>query len=340
MNGGVVGDARADRVPGAAIDDVVVAQRQNAAIIVKADLDVVQLVARMGRAHQMLAPVLDPAHRPAEPAGEEGDQQVLGIDVAFAAKAAADIERDAAHARFRQAQKRGRLAPNPVHHLGRGPDRHRVGARIIGADDAAAFHRHGGIAMVIEAALQTGAVRAPVRPSTSPRPTEKFADQVGAGTDRARWRLSGRSAASGSTTAGNSSRSICTSSAASSAWARLSATMIAIASPTCRTLSCARSGCCGLRNLCSMTEVHLRGNDNLSLGHRRQQLQQIGAVEREHHAGCGNGAREVDRADAGVRHRARRRTACNMRGRTRSAMNCPWPISSRRSSRRKSERPT
>ena len=53
-----------------------------------------------------------------------------------------------------------------------------------------------------------------------------------------------------------------------------------------------------------MTEVHLRGNEICPSGHRRQQLQQVGAVEREHDAGRGSGARQVDRADAGVRHRA------------------------------------
>src|SRR5271166_5513502 len=36
----------------------------------------------------------------------------------------------------------------------RGPDGRRVGARIIGADDPAALHRHGGVAVMIEAALQ------------------------------------------------------------------------------------------------------------------------------------------------------------------------------------------
>ena len=84
MDRGVVGDARPDRVPGAAIDDVIIAQREDAAVVVEADLDIVQLVARMRRAHQVLAPGLDPAHRPPEPARKERDQHVLGIDVALA----------------------------------------------------------------------------------------------------------------------------------------------------------------------------------------------------------------------------------------------------------------
>ena len=50
----------------------------------------------------MLAAVLDPLHRPAERARQERDQQILGIDVALDAETAADVERDAAHAGFRQ----------------------------------------------------------------------------------------------------------------------------------------------------------------------------------------------------------------------------------------------
>ena len=103
---------------------------------------------------QVLAPLFDPAHRPAKFARQKRHQQVFGIDMALAAEAAADIERDAAHPRLGQPQQRGGFAAHPMNHLGRGPDRRRVGARIVGADDAAALHRHGGVAVVIEAAPQ------------------------------------------------------------------------------------------------------------------------------------------------------------------------------------------
>src|SRR5439155_581453 len=146
MHRGVVGDAGADRVPGAAIDEIIVADRDDAAVIVEADFDIMQLVARMGRAHQVLTAVLDPAHPPSG-------------------------------------------SPRPT-------------------------------------------VNAPIRL------VSKRSWTIG---------LSGRNAASGSTTAVSSSRSQVMSSAASSAWLRLSAAIIAMASPTCLTLSCARSGCCGLR---------------------------------------------------------------------------------------------
>ncbi len=154
VHGGVVGDARADRVPGAAIDDVVVAQREDTAVAVEPDLEIVQLVARMGRAHQMLAATFDPAHRTPEPARDKGDQQILGIDMPLAAKAAADIEGDAAHPRLGHAEQASRLAAHPVHHLGRRPDRHCVGTPVVFGDHPARLHRHRGVAVVIEAALE------------------------------------------------------------------------------------------------------------------------------------------------------------------------------------------
>ena len=65
-----------------------------------------------------------------------------------------------------------------------------------------------------------------------------------------------------------------------------------------------------------------RRQRNLPLGNRRQQLQQVAAVERPDDPWRGQAAREVDRADAGMRQRA------------------PCPVSRRRSSRRSTERPT
>jgi hypothetical protein len=88
----------------------------------------------------MLAAVFDPLHRPSQPAREEGDQQVFRINMPLEPEAPADVESDAAHPRLGKAQHRGRLAAHPVHDLGRRPDRHRIRARVVGADHAAAFH--------------------------------------------------------------------------------------------------------------------------------------------------------------------------------------------------------
>ena len=219
MHGGVVDDTGADRIPGAAVDDEAVAQREDAAFVVEADLDVVDLVARMAGAHEVLAPVLDPSHRPPHRAREERNQQVFRIDVSLDAEAAADVERDAADARLGQ-QQRGGLAPHPMHDLGRRPDRHRIGALVVERHDAAAFHRHGGVAVMVEAPLEP-VRRARQRGVDIALADVEFADQVGL--DRScTIGAPGCSAASGSTTAGSGSKSTVTSSAASSARWRLS----------------------------------------------------------------------------------------------------------------------
>src|SRR5262249_36922272 len=84
---------------------------RNATIVVEADLDLVQLVASMGRTDEVFAALLDPAHRAPGETREEGNQHVLGVDVPLGAEPAAHIERYAAHACFRQTQDRCRLAP-------------------------------------------------------------------------------------------------------------------------------------------------------------------------------------------------------------------------------------
>ena len=117
MHRGVVGDTGADRIPGAAIGNEAVAKCKQPAVVVEGGLDIVDLVARMAGGHEMLVPVLDPADRPLHRARKERDEQFLGIDVAFDAKTAADVERDAANPRLGHVQHRGGLAPQPVHDL-------------------------------------------------------------------------------------------------------------------------------------------------------------------------------------------------------------------------------
>ena len=58
MDGRVVDHAGADRIPRAAIDDETVTQRQDAARLVEAYLDLVDLVARVRGGEEVLAAVL------------------------------------------------------------------------------------------------------------------------------------------------------------------------------------------------------------------------------------------------------------------------------------------
>ena len=154
MDGGVVDHGGADRIPCAAIDDEMIAQREDAAFVVEADVDIVDLVARVTGTHQMLAAVLDPLHRPSELAGQKRNQQIFRIDMTFDAEAAADVERKATHAGLGKLEHRGCLAPHPMHHLGGRPDRDRIRPGLVQADDAAALHGHGGVAVMLEAPLQ------------------------------------------------------------------------------------------------------------------------------------------------------------------------------------------
>ncbi len=176
---GVVGDARAERVPRAALDREFVAHHEDAAVVVVPHRHVMHLVARMGGAKEMLVPVLDPAHRATEPAREERDQQILGVDMSLDPEPAADIERDAAHPRLRHPQHMRRLAADPVHDLGRRPDRHRVAAAVVLGDDPAAFHRHRGVTVVDELPLEP-ARRGGKRPGDIALRDRELADQIGA----------------------------------------------------------------------------------------------------------------------------------------------------------------
>ena len=53
--------------------------------------DTMELLARMIGGDEMLAPILDPFHRPAEAERRGADQDILGIELATDAKAAADM---------------------------------------------------------------------------------------------------------------------------------------------------------------------------------------------------------------------------------------------------------
>src|SRR6516225_9175229 len=106
----------------------------------------------MAGAHEMLLPLLAPAHGASSQSGKEGDQQVFRVNVSLGAEAPTHVERHAADARFGQLQEGGRLSSNGVHNLCQGPDRNRIGPPVVSADHATALHGDAGIAMRIEAA--------------------------------------------------------------------------------------------------------------------------------------------------------------------------------------------
>ena len=131
---------------GALVVEVEIVDREDAALAVDRRTNAVELLARMIGGDQMLAPVLDPFHRPAEPHGRDADQHVLRI------KLAADAEA-AAHVGFVHVDRRGRKPEHAreqlaiaVRHLG-GAVQFEDGARgVVAADCAARLQRHAGMA--------------------------------------------------------------------------------------------------------------------------------------------------------------------------------------------------
>ena len=68
-----------------------IAQRQQPALGVEADIHRVDLRALLGGRQHVLQAVFEPPHRPAEAQRQERDQHVLRIDDQLGAEAAADV---------------------------------------------------------------------------------------------------------------------------------------------------------------------------------------------------------------------------------------------------------
>ena len=108
--GGEVGHGRGVGADiGALVGEEFVVDREDEAARIDRGADVVDLVARVVRGDEMLAPVLDPLDRPAEAKRAERDQHVLGIDLAADAEAAADMALVEMQLLERQAEERGKL---------------------------------------------------------------------------------------------------------------------------------------------------------------------------------------------------------------------------------------
>ena len=101
--------------------------------------DVVMLVARMVGGDQVLAAVLDPFHRALEPHRGDADQNVLGIELAADAEAAADMRLEALHRRRRAVEHARDQLLVPVRHLGGAVQLQHVARGVVAADRAAAF---------------------------------------------------------------------------------------------------------------------------------------------------------------------------------------------------------
>ena len=108
------GDDRQDepvRRVGAAVVDEVVAERQDATLVVEADLDLVHLAPLLVDRGEMLLAVLGPLHGPAELHRGVRDQKLVGIEEHdLRPEAATHIRRDHLHLRLRQSKQDGEAA--------------------------------------------------------------------------------------------------------------------------------------------------------------------------------------------------------------------------------------
>ena len=96
---------------GALVGADAAAQRQNGAVAVAGDLQLALGLAGMVGGEQMLAAVLDPFDRAAGEPRRERDQEILGVELAARAEAAADIVLHHADGAFREAHQLRQHAP-------------------------------------------------------------------------------------------------------------------------------------------------------------------------------------------------------------------------------------
>ena len=103
---------------GALVVEIEVVDGEDAALRVDRGADAVELLARMIGGDEMLAPVLDPFHRPAQPHGGDADENVLGIDLAADAEASAHMRLVHVDGRRRQREHAREQVAVAVRHLG------------------------------------------------------------------------------------------------------------------------------------------------------------------------------------------------------------------------------
>ena len=88
----------------AGVDIDVALDAKKRTVALGANGEIISVVTGMGRRQQMLASILDPAHRMSDLQRERGDGNVLRHDPVLAAEAAADVGRDDAHLVFGDAE--------------------------------------------------------------------------------------------------------------------------------------------------------------------------------------------------------------------------------------------
>src|SRR3989442_1483240 len=139
-------------VIGPAVGDGARAQAEEHAVTSDRHLDVHALGAGLRRRGEALPPLLYPLHPPPELAGNRGDRDILGKDVALEAEAAADVGDQDPHARRRKIEhgREGRLDDGG--RLGGRPHRERLAIPV--GEDTARLERRRRAPRVLERLAQ------------------------------------------------------------------------------------------------------------------------------------------------------------------------------------------
>ncbi len=135
---------------GADVGIGVPAQRQDGAVAVAGDFEIAFDVARVVGCEQMLAAVLDPFHRPADKARRERNQEILRIEFAAHAEAAADVVLDHADGLLGQAQMLRQDTAVGERDLGGAEHGELLRRRVPVGHKAARLHHHRGEALDLE----------------------------------------------------------------------------------------------------------------------------------------------------------------------------------------------
>ena len=127
---------------------------EQAAVAVRGQGQVPMLFAGVVGGQEVLAAVLDPAHRPAEPARQVGNEEVLGIELAAGAEAAAHVALDEADLVLADVQQVGQHAPVEVRNLGHTPHRHSLATGVPLGKETPGLHGQRGVAAHRERAAE------------------------------------------------------------------------------------------------------------------------------------------------------------------------------------------
>ena len=123
---------------------------QQRAGVVEGERDVHRLLAGVAAGDQVLGPVLDPLHRPAEQLRRDDDGVVLAAGEHLLPEATADVAHDDPNGVLGHAEQPRPDCSRLVRSLRRRDDLQRRGPRIPGRYEAAWLHRHADVAVLRE----------------------------------------------------------------------------------------------------------------------------------------------------------------------------------------------